>query len=276
MMNVVSTFSLIAAFLSAFITPINALKIGRGLVRVDDQNFDIYSTEIPLNLTDTKLSIGFTLVDDEDAEKFLQPEQVMISLSAPNIVSEYYMHPTFVHDKVFEANVAISDLSKCLLNEEEIFITVITGDPNDKSFNRILNAGTLNPSDKLRKDKAAEFPKRLQQNPEIKHVFREPPKNLPGFISTQFAILLIIAFVVLLFAWSHFDAININNLGKFDISTYIFIASIFAFEYTFFDYYMGTSIFTTLYRFAILSTITLFFGSKCLKTLYKLRQDNLR
>ncbi|TID30267.1 hypothetical protein CANINC_001147 [Pichia inconspicua] len=268
--------NLIIAVLCVLVSPTTALAIGKGLVRIDDENFDIFNNNIPLNQTDTRLSIGFTLVEETDNEKFVQPEQVMISLSAPNIVSEFYLHPNFIQNKVFEANIAMSDISKFLLSEEEIFVTVITGDPENESYNKILMVGTLKPSEKLRASKHVELPKRLTQNNEIHHNFKDPPKNLPSFISNFFATILLTIFVSLLVAWNYVDAINFNNLNKFGPSTFIFLASIIALEYTFFDYYIGTSIFTTLYRFAIIAIISVFFGSKTLTNLYKLRQENLR
>lgn len=276
MASLISKLNLIIAFLCALISPISALAIGKGLVRIDDQNFELFSNHIPINQTDTRLSIGFTLVEEEDNAKFLQPEQVMIALSAPNIVSDFYLHPHFIQNKVFEASIAISDLSKYLLSEEEIFITVITGDSVNESFNKIIMAGTLKPSEKLRLNKQVELPKRFAESNEIHHIFKDPPKNLPSVISNFFVLALITVFTSLLIAWNYFDAINLNNLGKFGPSTFIFLTSILAFEYTFFDYYMGTSIFTTLYRFAVISIIAVFFGSKTLRTLYKVRQANLR
>ncbi|GAV28356.1 hypothetical protein PMKS-001827 [Pichia membranifaciens] len=257
--------------------PCQALKIGKGLVRIDDQNFHLFDENIPLNITDTKLSIGFTLSDETASEDtFLTPQQAVITLSTDNVDSEMYLYPNLIDGKVYEVNVPLAKVSKLLLSQEKIHITVISGDPIDASLNAILKAGTLNPSFKLRAEKSIDFPLRFGVKDEIHHIFRQDPKNLPGFISSNFVFLLLLSLLVLFLAWNYFDAANINNSGKFNPVVYIFLGSVLAFEYFFFDYYCGTSIFKSLKRFTITGIFTLYFGSKALQDMYKLRLQNLR
>ena len=267
----------LTALISIFSLPCQALKIGKGLVRIDDQNFHLFDENIPLNITDTKLSIGFTLSDETASEDtFLTPQQAVITLSTDNVDSEMYLYPNLIDGKVYEVNVPLAMVSKLLLSQEKIHITVISGDPIDSSLNAILKAGTLNPSSKLRAEKSVDFPLRFGVKDEIHHIFRQDPKNLPGFISTNFVFLLLLSLLVLFLAWNYFDAANINNSGKFNPMVYIFLGSVLAFEYFFFDYYCGTSIFKSLKRFTITGIFTLYFGSKALKDMYKLRLQNLR
>lgn len=265
--------------ISTFLLPCEAIKIGKGLVRIDDQNFPLFATNTPLNLTDTKLSIGFTLIDeanDSDNSAYLTPEQVVVTLSTDKIDSEMYLYPILVEKKVYEADIPVAKISKLLLSQENIAITVITGDSQDSSLNAILKAGTLNPSPKLRAQKSVDFPVRFGLKNEIHHIFRQDPKNLPGFISTNFVFLLLLALLVLFLALNYFDAANIVNSGKFNPVVFIFLGSILAFEYYFFDYYCGASIFKSLKRFSITGIFALYFGSKALKDMYKLRLKNLR
>lgn len=256
--------------------PCKAIKIGKGIVRIDDENFGLFQKDIPLNLTDTRISFGFTLNDGNSEDEFLTPAQVSIGLSADNINSEFYVYPKLIQEKVYEANIPVSEISTYLLSQEMIRISVITGDPSDASLNSIIKVGSIIPSDKLKADKSIDLPTRFGVKDEIHHIFRSDPKSLPVFISSQFVFLLIICLGVLLLAWSYFDAVNVNNIGKFSPVVYLFIATIFAFEYLFFDYYLGTSIFASLERFAITGIFAIYFGSKVLKNMYKLRTENFR
>lgn len=256
--------------------PCKAIKIGKGIVRIDDENFGLFQKDIPLNLTDTRISFGFTLNDGNSEDEFLTPAQVSIGLSADNINSEFYVYPKLIQEKVYEANIPVSEISTYLLSQEMIRISVITGDPSDASLNSIIKVGSIIPSDKLKADKSIDLPTRFGVKDEIHHIFRSDPKSLPVFISSQFVFLLIICLGVLLLAWSYFDAVNVNNIGKFSPVVYLFITTIFAFEYLFFDYYLGTSIFASLERFAITGIFAIYFGSKVLKNMYKLRTENFR
>jgi oligosaccharyltransferase complex subunit delta (ribophorin II) len=271
------TLVLLVSILCTFFTSCQAISIGKGLVRVDDQNYGLFQNDIPLNLTDTKLSIAFTLLSDKkNPESFINPKQVTITLSTENVTSELYFYPTLIEGKVYESNIFLKDISKYFLSQDEIQISVITGDDSDSSLNTILLAGKLLPSEKLKTDKTTDKPLRFTQLDEIRHIFKSPPKNLPGFISTQFVFLLLILFIVLLLAWNYFEAANINNINKFGLSSFLFLISIFGFEYAFFDYYLGTSIFTSLYRFALIGVFSIYFGSKALRDMYELRSKNLR
>lgn len=272
-----SILFLTTAILCAFSALCDAIHVGKGIVRIDDQNFGLFRGDIPLNLTDTKLSIGFTLVDSAGAEDlFVVPQQVTVSLANENVSTELYFEPKLLKGKVYETNILTRDISPFLLSQDSIEISIITGDPVDSSYNAILKAGTLNPSAKLKKDNVVTLPTRFSAQKEIHHVFREAPKNLPAFVSTQFTFSIVLCLVVLLLAWNYFDAANVNNISKFNPLSLLFLVTIFIFEYCFFDYYLGASIFTSLYRFAVVGAFSIYFGSKALTDMYKLRTKNLR
>lgn len=270
-------FGKFLVLLTTLLCACQAIGVGKGLVIIDDQTYGLFQKEIPLNLTDTKLSIGFTLLSDKkDPESYVQPKQVSIVLKSENLTSSLYYYPKLVENKVYEANILIKDISKFMLSQDAIDIEIITGDNNDTTFNSIIKGGKLLPSEKLKVDKSVEKPVRFGKLNEIHHIFRQPPKSLPSFISTQFVFLIIILFIVLLLSWNYFEAANINNIGKFSPLSLLFIVTLFIFEYLFFDYYLGTSIFTSLYRFSLTGVFSIYFGSKLLKDMYKLRTKNIR
>lgn len=281
MTNYNKILCLFTTFIFALLVPCNAIKVGKGLVRIDDQNFGLFSTNTPLNITDTRISLGFTLVDEVNSNiktgefEFLFPKQVIVTLSSENIESEMYFTPKLVEQKIYELNIPVNKISSYLLSQDKIDIQIITGD-DDESLNSIIKAGSILPSEKLKIDRAVELPTRFGVKNEIIHIFKSDPKNLPSFISTQYVFLLMVSLVVLLLAWNYFQAANINNLLKFNPMVSLFLLSIFLFEYYFFDYYLGTSIFKSLKRFALTGICSLYFGSKTLKDMYKLRSANLR
>lgn len=273
-----NTITRVVALLLACIGLCQAIDIGKGLVRIDDQNFGLFQTNIPVNLTDSKISFGFTLLTDKsDPESFVTPEHVVLALSVPELSSELYVYPKLLQGKVYEANLILRDVSPFVLSSEQIQITVITGDQKETSYAATIDAGTLKPSEKLRADRnTVAKPRRFTERDELFFSFREKPKNLPSLISTQFSFLLLILVVVLILAWNYFDAANASNLTKYSPLSFLFLASIFVFEYYFVEYYLGASIFQSLYRFAITGLFAIYFGSKTLRDMYKLRMAKLR
>lgn len=264
-----------ALSLAVFGVCAEGISIGKGIIRIDDQNFSIRSESVPLNLTDSTVSIGFFLVDDETKEK-VTPEQVVIVLENDNLSTGLYVYPRLAEQSIYEGNLLISQISKYLLNQDSIQISIITGDRENSKYNQLIKTASLIPSDKLRADRKSELPSRFAAKHEIIHNFRSDPKNLPGMISTQFVFLECIGLCVLILAWNYFKAANIENASKFSPLSYIFFITIGLFEYYFFDYYLGASIFVSLKRFAILGIFTIYFGSHVLNDMYKLRLSKQR
>lgn len=268
-------FTLLCALFSA----VQAVSVGKGLVRIDDRNFGIFQTDIPLNLTDSKLSVGFTLLETKgDEGSMVFPKQVTVALSAENIASEIYLYANLLEGKVYEANTPIRGLSDYILSQEKIDISIITGDPSsDSSLNRIIKAGSILPSEKLRADRLAKgSPTRFGEKDEIHHVFRTPEKTVYTLVTVQFVFTTLILLVVLILAWAFFDSANIDNVSSFSPLSLLFLVSIFTFEYYFVDYYLGASIFDSLYRFAITGAFAIYLGSKALSDMYKLRMQKKR
>lgn len=272
-------YSLIT-LLFTFITFCQAIAVGKGLVRIDDQNFGLYQQNIPLNLTDTKISFGFTLIESKsNNESFINPDHVVIALSIPELSSEFYLYPQLLQGKVYESNIFIKDISPYLLqsSNSSIQITIITGDELNNDYNDIINVGTIKPSSKLIADKSQiAKPIRFNERDEVYFTFKEKPRMLPTLVTTQFTFIILILNVVLLLLWNYFDAANAYNFTKYSPLSFLFIISIFIFEYYFIDYFFSASIFQSLYRFSITGICSIYLGSKTLRDMYKLRLSKLR
>lgn len=259
-----------------------AIKVGKGVIQIDDSTFQIDQNEIiPINLADTRLSIGFSLVDESN-DSIITPKQVVIELSSENLNSSSYFYPKLTQNKnkksFYEANLPISKISKFLLVQDVIDISILTGDDESPKFNSIFTIAKFKPSEKLQQDvnNDIKFPIRFGEKNEIKHIFHTGPKSAPSLISTQFILDIFIAFFGLLFFWHYYDAINFSNINKISPLSFAFVGLLFIFEYVFYDYYLGATIFTTLTRSSVIGALTIYIGSKVLKNLYKLRDSGLR
>lgn len=256
--------------------------MGKGVIQIDDSVFHISSDEIiPVNLADTSLSIGFSLIDESN-NSLITPKQVVIELSSDNLDSSSYLYPKLNQNKnkksFYETSLPISKISKFLLTQDVINISILTGDDKNSKFNSFFTIGKFKPSQKLQQDvnNDIKLPIRFSEKNEIKHVFHGGPKSAPNIISTQFILDIFIAFFGLLFFWHYYDAVNFSNINKISPLSFAFVGLLFIFEYVFYDYYLGASIFTTLTRLSVIGASTIYIGSKVLKNLYKLRDSGLR
>lgn len=112
-------------------------------------------------------------------------------------------------------------------------------------------------------------PERFGIKPEIHHVFRPPPHTLNAKFAAIITLCVTLSIIFLMHAWLFFaeaDFIELSTAFKADAASHIgFVVTIFAFEYTFFKYYRGASIFETLTSFAILGPPAIYFGSRALR-----------
>ncbi|GMM30518.1 dolichyl-diphosphooligosaccharide-protein glycotransferase [Martiniozyma asiatica (nom. inval.)] len=241
-----------------------AIQLGKSLVRIDEVNF-ISEKSVPLNVTDTSISIGFTFANS------VTPEHVAISLFGVDHSKKQYFHPKVIQNKVFELTMPINAISPSLL-QDEINVEIITGS-TDKSLNSILPFVKLIPSAKLATTVKDEYEHNNHANaqariiryttlPEIYHQFREQPKSVLQLIIVQFIFEIFMAFVVLLIGWLYTNSFQISFNS---ISGWGFIAVIISMEYLIVKYYLFLGIFEFLKYAAVLGALGIFLGSKTLK-----------
>lgn len=246
-------------------------EIGKGIVRVDETNFPLFSEGTTLNLTDSRLSIGFTLIDNAETDNFVLPELVSVALSSSGASFKQFLPTTIIQDKVFEAAVPISGISPWLLSQDSISIEIITGDHSNENWNAKFPTGSIAISSKLQN--SINLPEQDKHEPkrEITHVFRVPPKSVISILISQFIFEISVSLAVLIGAWLYFDAWNVESAKNVSLFTYPFIISLFTFQYIIFDYYKQASIFDTIARVAMVTPVAVYCGIKSLRSIYKLQ-----
>ncbi|SCU89300.1 LAMI_0D13058g1_1 [Lachancea mirantina] len=119
------------------------------------------------------------------------------------------------------------------------------------------------------KPESLELPKRLGALPEIKHIFNAPPKTAPTVVAQFFSLLVATVSVGLVACWFTTGSVNFEGFpkgcpgGQF----LAMMVSIVAMEYVFIKYYLGTSIFGTLWSALYVGLPGLWIGSKFLSNL---------
>lgn len=250
-----------------------AFEVGKGIVRVDETNFPFAGIPATLNLTDSRLSIGFTLV--ELNEEFVIPQHVTVSLSGPLTSFKQFLPTTLIQEKVFEAAIPISNISPWILSGEYISVEIITGDLSNPQFNSHFSVSDIKTSPKLRNSIKLKEITKHEPKPEIFHTFRTQPKSTMSVLISQFMFEISVSLAVLIGFWLHLNAWNIENVSKVSFFTYPFIITLFSLQFIIFDYYKQASIFQTIARTAIITPFAIYFGSKSLRSIYKLQTAGL-
>lgn len=103
---------------------------------------------------------------------------------------------------------------------------------------------------------------RYSKKPEIKHLFREPEKRPPAFVSNLFTALLIVPVIILFGLWLKIG-VNISNF-PFTISAVGFHVGLTAIFALYTCYFLKLNMFTTLRYLGIIGIPTFLFGQKLL------------
>lgn len=256
----------------------NALKASKGTIKLDHQKHAFGSEPIPLDIVNRNLDISFRLLEDDGARISRPgPRQVSVILAAESLGdSETYYYPEYSDDKdQYKLRIAADDISRFYKVQPSITVKLLVGD-TDRSRNLLETIGHLAPTSKMVEDTKVEMPRRFVSQPEIHHIFQSDTKQAPKTLAYLFVIGAIAVFLGFLWFLVLDQSVNVANLGSVGITSFIFFGTLVGFECVFYSYYLGTSIFTTLTRCAILGTLSVYSGSKTLRSLYVLRSEGKR
>lgn len=226
------------------------------------------------NLTvDDSIKFSFQIVDYK-----VVPEQIELLVGLPDRDLEIPIKPIFKikDDSVLTLfKVSLKDIPDSILyfaqkEKKTLSGTVIIAssevNKNDNVFTKAFELD-LN-FDTFEFDSFKE-PIRYRPLPEIRHIFPSPPKTVPPFLAQIFVGIIIIAGLGLLLTWVISGTVKFDNLPKGMNFIYFlgFIISIIGFEFIFFRYYLGTSIFDTINASALLGIFGLLIGTKYLRSI---------
>lgn len=245
------------------------------------------SKTIKINSFDDKTSpehVEFLNVDDTVKFSFKLdkckkvPEQIELLVGLPERDLEISVKPTLkTKDNSVLAifKLPLKDLPQSILyfaNKEEKQIAgtvIIASSEVEKKKNVFKQVFNLDLDLKTFKFDSFREPLRLEALPEIRHVFPSPPKTVSPFLAQLFAVIIIATGAGLLLTWMSSGVTKFDNIPRG--STFLcfigFIASIVGFEFIFFRYYLGTSIFDTINASTVLGIFGLIVGTKYLRSI---------
>lgn len=257
-----------AAFLS-LLSACSALSVSKGLFRVDEANFE-RSVAPTLNLTDSRISVGFVLSHDGSAADFVLPEYAVVELYDDDRAHSQYVHTSVIQGKVFEAALPISQISPRLLANARINFSITLADSSDDTLNDQLAFGHVLVSDKLRN--SVKLPEsRIGVKKEIVNVFSEPQQSRPKVVILVFSLAIFACLLVLVSFWLRNSALDFA-LAKQNHWSVAFIGSILLLQWVIYDYFLKTDIFTTIVRVLALAVASGYSGVRSLREVYHARK----
>lgn len=203
------------------------------------------------------------------------PHQLVVSLSSTSnkALATHYV-PTFANSKL-NLKIPVGKLPEVLKIQDSLSLDLIVADSKKQLYKHLC---VIVPSEEFQTTSKYTEKPRIGYKPEIHHIFRADPETVNPIIPVVFiggAVALSLALFGAWFAFvgpkalfSSFKSISSTQL-TYNIG---FLASLIGFEYTFIKYYLGQSIFTTLFNGAILSLPSIYFGSKVLRYLGQTRK----
>ncbi|EER31789.1 hypothetical protein CTRG_04572 [Candida tropicalis MYA-3404] len=254
------TFSLAFSDLTGTIK-LNGRKITFG--EINTQEVKQLSIESPKDVLEIKLKSK-----DVDGK----PEQIWVSLADADDQSIVKHYVPTVKKSDITANIKASTLPDVLKSKDKLVLSIVIADSKSKD-NLLRRLVEILPSEEFQATSKYQQKPRIGIQPEIHHVFRGDEKTVNPLIPVVFIGIALTLFVGLVGAW--FGFIGVNNLFRtfktitttqllYNVS---FLISLVGFELNFYKYYLGQSIFTTLFYGFILSIPCVYFGVSVLRSL---------
>lgn len=250
-----------------------AYTISSGTVGIDSHSVSFGEVEtqqikqLPIESPKDKISIALKLKD----ELSQRPHQLVLSLGsvAKQTLTTYFV-PTF-SDNEIKLVIPVNKLPEILKVQEKLQLKLTIADDSEHTL--VKNLVEILPSAEFRASIDHKTPEpRLGAKAEIHHIFREDPATIGGTIPVLFIVAASLLLVGLIVVWLNvvgFDLFaNFNNISTRQLLYNIaFLTSLVGFEANFVKYYLGQSIFTTLFNSFIAGLPAIYFGSKVLRWL---------
>lgn len=251
-----------------------AYSITEGSIKVGEKSIyfgEVMTQEIKqLTIDSPKEKIDIKLKLNDDISQ--QPHQVVVSISDAdnsNLITHYV--PVVTVNNEIKLSIPLNKLPEVLKSKSKLLMHLIVADSKQDNLNKQLvellstdnfrTASTYKSSDS-----------KVGYKQEIHHIFRGEEKQVGEIIPIVFICCAVILFVGLNLSWNQFIGKDLYRSFSYITSTQLgynvlFLLSIISFEYNIVKYYLGQSIFTTLFRGFIISLPGVYFGSKVLRYL---------
>lgn len=251
----------------------HAIEITNGIIGLDSGAHEFgEATPIVLQATDREIELSFQLeLEGGSVVQPPVPHQVAIIVGSEQLSGSKYLYPSWHSgSKSYDFKISVPKLSPYLKTQDELTLKVLLGD-TDSVNNKIATVATVVLPDTIKQAVNVELPERFGPKPEIFHIFRQDPQQAPAAICQLFAAAASVIFFGLIFFWNTQDAVNLDNISKLTPLALPFVALLALIEAIFYSYYLGSSIFTTLDRLAIVGAATVYLGYKVLQSMYLVR-----
>lgn len=184
---------------------------------------------------------------------------------------DFAVFPRFDSSKhTISTSVAFSAIPQALRRQQKITASLVLANKDEIDQNVHVKLIEILPSDEVREEASTTNTERYGVLPEIHHIFREDESTINFIIPLIFSTFAGILTLILFYTWaSVFGQGSIDTRGSNFKGA--FLAALIAIEHTFLKYYLGASIFTTLFYTSILFVPSALFGSKALKAMVQLR-----
>jgi oligosaccharyltransferase complex subunit delta (ribophorin II) len=242
---------------------LNAFNSGK---QISSNSFDESAT---LSLdAQTSLEVTFDTLKDG---KGVQAHQTVMALSDLSTGLEFFFPATVRPNGKAKLSITPKKIPRAL-HGKPLDVSILVGSfGKDKSVEVHAGSKVIVPSSQEHKP-----PVRLGPKPEIHHQFRASPRTVSAVVALVFAGAAAFTTVVLFGYWASVGA-NINSLSKAlsdaPVGHVGLIASLASLETVFILYYLGRSIFDTLWSFAIIAPIIVFTGSRALRDVRERRES---
>lgn len=201
------------------------------------------------------------------------PHQIVITLGNNKGLDSSFVPKFQAESKSISLSIPVKSISERLKIEDKLFLNLIIGDYSNKA-NLIKSLVEIIPTNDLKALSTYSRVSNVGIKPEIHHQFREDTTTVNPLIPLFFIGIATVLFLAFLAAWG--TAIKSDLFGTFNqvsgiklIYNFGFLICLIGFEFTFIRYYLGSSIFVTLFHSAILGGPSIYFGSRVFRDLAK-------
>ncbi|CAK9438621.1 uncharacterized protein LODBEIA_P28450 [Lodderomyces beijingensis] len=201
------------------------------------------------------------------------PEQIMFSLAdvqQPSLVTHFV---PLVKGKEISLKIPFASIPDVLKSKESLVLSLVIAD-SKKSGNYVKRLLELRPTQEVQSASKRESPlRKFGLQPEIHHIFKKDEKTVNAVVPLAFIAIASVLFLGLFAAW--FGSIGPKNMFKTLKTTsnaqllhnISFLISLLGFEFNFVRYYLGQSIFDTLFYGFVLGIPSLYYGRAVLRAL---------
>lgn len=256
----------------AFSLSEGSVKVGGSLVHFGEINTQEIK-QLSIDLVKETIDIELTLEGVQD----LKPHQLVVTLGDNNGLDLSFV-PSFVSQSlVARLSILVSKIPVALRSKDTLFLSLIVADANDKNPNLFKHLVQIVPTESLQQAAAYKRAPRIGLKPEIHHIFRDDAKTVNAVVPVAFIGGAVALFVLLVGSWGVYVGDNLFGVagqvkGVKVVHSAGFLGSLVGFEVAFVRYYLGSTIFTTLFHCFLLGGPSIYFGSKVLRTLSEQRK----